>query len=248
MPWRDKPTFYYVLVSELMLQQTQVTRVLPKFHDFITRFPDEIALSQAPLSAVIQAWQGLGYNRRAKYLHDAAKHLVDAVPRTISETMVLPGVGKNTAGALMNYVYQQPTVFIETNIRTVYFYHFFSHNNNISDNTIIDLVDQTLDREHPREWFWALMDYGAALKKQGSSLISMSKHYKKQSPLKGSVREMRGKIIAALSRQPLTEKELRDLVRADHRFDAALASLATDQLITITSTLVQLADTPAATV
>lgn len=248
MPWRDEPTFYYVLVSELMLQQTQVTRVLQKFHDFIIRFPNETVLSQAPLSAVIQTWQGLGYNRRAKYLHDSAKQLVKTTPTTLSEIMTLPGVGKNTAGALMNYVYQQPTPFVETNIRTVYFYHFFSHAHDIPDNTVLELVRQTLDDEHPREWFWALMDYGAILKQQGSGSLSTSRHYKKQSPLKGSVREVRGQIITALSPHPLTEKTLRATVHADHRFGAALRSLVADQLITITPTRVQLADTPEKTV
>ena len=126
MPWRSQPMLYYVLVSELMLQQTQVARVLPKFAEFTTRFPTIDALAAAQLSAVLQAWQGLGYNRRAKYLHSAAQAIAAGAPiATQADLMALPGVGVNTAGAIMNYVYQVPTAFVETNIRTVYFNHFF---------------------------------------------------------------------------------------------------------------------------
>lgn len=246
MPWRDEPTFYYVLVSELMLQQTQVSRVIPKFHDFIHQFPDEVALDAAPLSAVLRAWQGLGYNRRAQYLHAAAHQIVTrGTPTTIAEATALPGVGINTAGALMNYVYQQPTPFVETNIRTVYFYHFFQNDHNIPDAAILERVATTMDNETPRQWFWALMDYGAFLKQQGAGAIATSKHYKKQSPLRGSIREMRGRIITALSIQPMSEHALRSAVQADERFSIALSRLLADKLITVDSQEIRLADTDA---
>ena len=123
MPWRDDTRPYYVLVSELMLQQTQVDRVIPKFDAFITRFPDEAALAAASLADVLTLWSGLGYNRRAKYLHDAAKMIMaefsGIFPTTYDELVKLPGVGPNTAGAIMTYAYNQPVVFIETNVRTV---------------------------------------------------------------------------------------------------------------------------------
>lgn len=129
MPWRTDTQPYYILLSELMLQQTQVARVIPKFNESIAVLPTIEALAQAPLSQVITLWQGLGYNRRAKYLHDSAQYIVatcnSLFPSHEQELLKLPGVGKNTAGAICAYAFNQPALFIETNIRTVYIYHFF---------------------------------------------------------------------------------------------------------------------------
>lgn len=232
MPWRDDPSFYHVLVSELMLQQTQVARVLVKFSDFMTAFPTIETLAQAPLAEVLRVWQGLGYNRRAKFLHEAAKYVVvHRQPTTLDELMELPGVGRNTAGALMNYVYDIPTPFIETNIRTVYLNHFFAGAKSVSDRELYEIVEATMDREHPREWGWALMDYGAWLKTQGAGMVNASRHYRKQSPLKGSVREIRGKIIARLSEHDYDLTSLEMTVGGDERFLPALNGLERDGLI-----------------
>lgn len=242
MPWRDDPSFYHVLVSELMLQQTQVPRVLVKFDEFMQAFPTIEVLARASLADVLRVWQGLGYNRRAKFLHDAARYVAaHGQPDMLEELMKLPGVGRNTAGALMNYVYQVPTPFIETNIRTVYLTHFFEGAQGVADSEIYERVAATMDREHPREWFWALMDYGAWLKRQGASSLVSSKHYRKQSPLKGSIREVRGRIIAQLARGG--EHEITELMRevsADGRFDTALAGLVRDGLIQRRGTRVHL--------
>lgn len=232
MPWRDKPTFYHVLVSELMLQQTQVPRVRVKFAEFMQAFPDVEALAAAPLSDVLRIWQGLGYNRRAKFLHEAARYVVaHGQPTTREGLMRLPGVGHGTAGALMNYVYEVPTAFVETNVRTVYFNHFFEGRAGVSDRELLTLVDATMDREHPREWYWALMDYGTWLKRQGAAKLVYSKHYHRQSPLKGSVREVRGQIITRLTERDYTVDELADTLPADERFDAALTGLVRDGLV-----------------
>lgn len=239
MPWRETTDPYFVLVSELMLQQTQVDRVIPKFNDFMIKFPTIKDLAQAKLSEVLIAWSGLGYNRRAKFLHLAAqKVLTDfhgMIPDTLDELVSLPGVGPNTAGAILAYSFNQPVIFIETNIRTVYFHHFFGDEIGISDKELRELVQSTLDHEHPREWYWAMMDYGSFLKKQGLGKIDQSRHYKKQSPLKGSVREVRGMIVKTLAQGPLTEEELRVLVPNDERFDLALTALLAEGLITKTS-------------
>ena len=215
MPWRTNTDPYYVLVSEIMLQQTQVSRVIPKFNEFMTKFPTIQVLAAAPLSDVLTIWNGLGYNRRAKYLHDAAKQIISdnqllslfAPPhlQTLNSPknpkkarpftpvtgvtrlglaklfLRLPGVGNNTAGAILAYSYNQPAVFIETNIRTVYFHHFFTNQLNVTDKEIAELLDQTMDKEHPREFYWALMDYGAQLKRSGLDQLSKSTGYKKQS-------------------------------------------------------------------
>jgi A/G-specific adenine glycosylase len=235
MPWRENTDPYYIFVSELMLQQTQVDRVIPKFVAFIERFPTLQALAATSLAEVLVLWSGLGYNRRAKYLHDAAKKVTSEfrgeMPRIYAELVTLPGIGPNTGGAIMNYAYNVPTVFIETNVRTVYFHHFFEEDYEVSDREVRQMVDQTLDQEHPREFYWALMDYGSWLKRQGAGRITKSKHYKKQSPLKGSIREIRGQIIRQLTSQNLTREELTGRVDYDLRFDSALDGLIADGLV-----------------
>ncbi len=232
MPWRDDPSLYNVLVSELMLQQTQVPRVLTKFAEFMSVFPTIESLASASLADVLIVWQGLGYNRRAKYLHEAAKYIVaNGQPTDIEGLVKLPGVGKNTAGAIMAYVYNQPVAYIETNIRTVYFHHFYPNDANVSDARLLELVAATVDKEHPREWYWALMDYGAFLKSQGMGRLDVSKHYKKQSALKGSVREVRGQILRALVSGDMTLADLKATLDADGRFTPAFDGLLADGLI-----------------
>jgi A/G-specific adenine glycosylase len=235
MPWRRDTRPYYILVSELMLQQTQVERVIPKFEAFIRAFPDESTLAQANLAEVLTLWQGLGYNRRAKYLHDSAKHIVQfyysSFPTQVHNLLSLPGVGKNTAGALRVYAFNQPEAFIETNIRTVYFYHFFHPLDSIADNEILPLLQQTINHSQPRQFYWALMDYSSWLKRQGIKNVGQSKHYKKQSRLEGSVRQVRGQIIKQLAESGLAEAELERRVGVDERFDMALSGLVREGLV-----------------
>ena len=242
MPWRDDPTFYHVLVSEIMLQQTQVERVRVKYDEFMARFPSVEKLADAKLSEVLKLWQGLGYNRRAKFLHDAAKRIAaEGQPRTFNQMVDLPGIGKNTAGALMNYVYNSPTAFVETNIRTVYFHHFFPDALEVHDRELLELVESTMDRENPREWFWALMDYGTFLKKQGYGRLSTSKHYKKQSKLEGSLRQMRGIIVKRLAEGPRTMTAFAREVN-DERFTPALDGLIRDGLVARSKSELRLTD------
>jgi A/G-specific adenine glycosylase len=231
MPWRQDTRPYYVLVSELMLQQTQVDRVIPKFNAFIAKFPDEITLADASLGDVLRFWNGLGYNRRAKFLHEAAKRIVDIhdgiFPGTYENILALPGVGQSTAGAIMTYAFNKPVIFIETNVRTVYLHHFFSGETKVGDKELGELVGHTLDTTDPRTFYWALMDYGTWLKKNYPRVTSKSKHYKKQGPLKGSLREMRGQIIRLLTTDSLNVKAL----KTDDRFQPALDSLIRDGLV-----------------
>jgi endonuclease III family protein len=231
MPWRDQPTLYYVLVSELMLQQTQVTRVLAKFTEFTTEFPDIESLAAAELTEMLRAWQGLGYNRRAQYLHRASQAIAAGAPvATLDGLVELPGIGINTAGAIMNYVYQVPTPFIETNIRTVYLNHFFAGQTAVVDRDILPIVKRTMDQANPRQWFWALMDYGSELKSQGKGKLSASRHYAKQSQFTGSLRQMRGEILRRyVGGQSLAE--ITAELQNDSRFMAALDGLRRDGLI-----------------
>lgn len=244
MPWRRDTRPYFVLVSELMLQQTQVDRVIPKFEAFTERFPNEIALAQASLSDVLALWNGLGYNRRAKYLHDAAKMIMadfaGRFPDTIDELKKMPGVGPNTAGAIMAYAFNKPAVFVETNVRTVYFHHFFTDSDKVSDEELKQALEATMDRDSPRDFYWKLMDYGSWLKKQGAGKIRLSAHYVKQSPLKGSVREVRGQIIKALTGSDLYAEELQKSVTVDDRYEKALSGLKNDGLVMQTGELLHL--------
>lgn len=238
MPWRQNTDPYWVLASELMLQQTQVDRVIPKFHEFMTTFPTIKDLARAPLAEVLKIWSGLGYNRRAKFLHETAKKVETdfkgKIPETFETLVRLPGVGPNTAGAILAYSFNQPVVFIETNIRTVYFHHFFEDESLVSDAQLKQLVTETIDAEHPREWYWALMDYGAFLKKQGAGRIDKSRHYKKQTPLKGSLREIRGLILKALAVEDIESGVLQARLPQDERYAKALAALLSENMVQVT--------------
>lgn len=244
MPWRDDTRPYYVLVSELMLQQTQVDRVIPKFNAFIDAFPNEKALADASLADVLRLWSGLGYNRRAKYLYEAAKMIVEdfkgEFPSRREDLLLLPGVGPGTAGAILTYAFNQPVVFIETNVRTVYFHHFFQEGELVTDAQLALIMEQTIDHEHPREFYWALMDYGTWLKKNGAGKNSQSAHYKKQSPLRGSVREVRGQILTLLSKGDTTRSEIEVTLVADDRFAVALTGLLEDGLVQETKNILHL--------
>ena len=202
MPWRDTVDPYCILVSEFMLQQTQTERVLLKYDPFITRFPDFQTLSRAGLKKVLAAWQGLGYNRRAINLKETAEEIISRysgkVPESTEELIQLPGIGKATAGAILAFVFNKPSVFIETNIRRVFIHFFFQDKKDIQDKEIMPLVEKTLDHENPRHWYYALMDYGTMLKKQGSNPNRKSAHYSRQAPFEGSNRQARGAILRHL--------------------------------------------------
>jgi A/G-specific adenine glycosylase len=185
---------YKILVSEVMLQQTQVDRVTPKYTQFLHKFPTVQDLAAARLSDVLKVWSGLGYNRRAKYIWDAAKMLEKEFngefPETIEELKSIPGIGPNTAGALMAYAYNKPVVFIETNIRTVIIHHFFKDKTSVTDKQIREVLAKVVPKAgkndvqgsilEPREFYWAMMDYGSYLKKTIGNLSRASKHYTRQ--------------------------------------------------------------------
>jgi len=238
LPWRKSKKPYCILVSEIMLQQTQVDRVIPKYQAFLKQFPTVQKLAAAPLSDVLILWQGLGYNRRAKLLHQCAQVVVHThkgrFPRDFEALKALPGVGPYTAGAICAFAYNQAVPLIETNIRTVFIHHFFHDKTDVSDAALVRYIALTMDHKNPREWYWALMDYGSYLKKTVGNLNVKSKHYVKQSKFQGSDRQIRGAIVRALSEDPvLSRHKLHSLLTQfeDIRIDAQLHLLESEGLI-----------------
>lgn len=236
LPWRHTRDPYRVMVSEVMLQQTQVPRVVPKYLEFTARFPDVRSLARAPLRRVLAAWSGLGYNRRALYLKRAAQQIMSehngSVPDTIGQLARLPGIGANTAGAILAYAFDRPAVFIETNIRTVYAHHFFP-GRRIDDRRLLPLVGQTLDRRHPRRWYGALMDYGAWLKQRGAGAVHRAAGPRRQERFQGSDRQLRGNVIRLLTHRAMTTASLRAATgEPAARVARILKALAAEGLVT----------------
>ena len=240
LPWRQAgPSAvldsYHIVVSEMMLQQTQVSRVIPKYLEFLELFPTVQALSSAELSSVLRAWSGLGYNRRAKFLWQAAGEVVGhhdgTFPSTERELVALPGIGKNTAGAVLAYAYNQPAVYVETNIRTVFLHHFFDGQNAVSDAAILSKVAETLDLDTPREWYWALMDYGSYLKKSEATSTARSASYVRQSTFQGSRRQIRGQVIRHLTLVGTASYGALLLAINNDRLGSVLADLVAEGMI-----------------
>ncbi len=199
LPWRHTKNPYEIMVSEAMLQQTQVSRVLKKYPEFLKAFPNVRALAKAPTARVLKVWQGLGYNRRALALKKAAETVVKdfngKFPQTAEKLESLPGIGQSTRGAIMAFAFGIPTVFIETNIRAVFIHFFFKDSAAVHDHDVLKLIEKTLDRKDPRSWYYALMDYGLYLKQTLPNPSRKSVHHAKQSPFKGSRREIRSRIL-----------------------------------------------------
>lgn len=236
LPWRKTQDAYRILVSEIMLQQTQVDRVIPKYKSFLKRFPTLKALANASLGDVLREWQGLGYNRRAKMLHLCAKEVMEKYkgkfPLTHAELVALPGIGNYTAGAIMAFAYDAGIPIVETNIRTVIIHHCFHDDTDITDKEVLTVAERILDFKRPREWYYALMDYGSYLKKTFGNSNQRSKHYTKQSPFKNSDRQIRGAILRTLAEKTLTREELHTQMPYDiSRIDAQLERLSEEEMI-----------------
>lgn len=202
LPWRAAPDPYRVLVSEIMLQQTQAERVAERFPWFIASFPDFAALARAPLRRVLAAWRGLGYNRRALSLKRIAARVVadlgGVLPRFPEELRALPGIGKATASSIAAFAFGAPETFIETNIRAAFIHDFFPGRRAVDDREIAPLVARTLDRRDPRKWYNALMDYGAMVKARHGNPARRSVHHRGQPAFEGSDRQLRGRALRAL--------------------------------------------------
>ena len=213
LPWRASSDPYHILISEIMLQQTQVQRVVAKYGEFVATFPDFSSLAQASLPEILRVWQGLGYNRRAMALQQTARWVVaeydGKLPDSIETLRTFPGIGAATAGAIVAFAFNRPAVFIETNIRRVFLHFFFPGRNGVKDREILPLVEKTLDKTEPRSWYHALMDYGTMLKKLCQNPNKRSAHYNRQPPFRGSDREIRGMVLRTLlAKRALPAKDL----------------------------------------
>jgi A/G-specific adenine glycosylase len=208
LPWRRTKNPYRILVSEIMLQQTQVERVIEKYPEFLAAFPDFPSLAGAPLPQLLGLWQGMGYNRRALLLRRLAQQVVSEhrgkLPPDPETLIGLPGIGPYTAGAVMAFAFNKPAAFLDTNIRRAYIDEFFADREKIHDGEIAPLLRQTMDTKNPRRWYNALMDYGAMLKRRQGNPNRRSAHYARQSPFENSNRQVRGMILKLL----ITESSL----------------------------------------
>lgn len=238
--WRNIDDPYAVLVSEIMLQQTQTSRVAPKFELWMTEFPNFQTLATAPLRDVLSVWQGLGYNRRALFLHKTAQAIMSdfggQLPADPQILVTLPGIGKNTAGSVCAFAFNAPTVFIETNIRAVYIHSFFKDKEKVKDSELEPLIVQTVDKKNPREWYYALMDYGVELKQRCVNPSRKSAHHAKQSKFEGSHRQIRGAILRLLAQkdQLLLEVFFTEINRKPDEIQKALHELVNEGFIVFT--------------
>jgi A/G-specific adenine glycosylase len=246
LPWRDTSDPYRILVSEIMLQQTQVARVQERYTGFVMRFPDFATLHAAPVEELLRAWQGLGYNRRALALKKTASLIMNEwngiLPDDETSLCSLPGIGKATAAAVLAFAFGKPSVLIETNIRRVFIHCYFQDRASVTDKEILLLVGETLDRRNPRDWYYALMDYGSYLGKTRENPNRRSRQYKKQSPFEGSVRQVRGKVLSYMVRNgnTLTRDLYSEIDLPPERIDPVLASLLDEGFIVMEGDIVKI--------
>lgn len=237
LPWRKTTDPYKILVSGMMLQQTQVERVIPYYKQFIKKYPSVRTLAKAPLSDVLKAWQGLGYNRRAKFLHGASKYIVEVyggkVPQDALDLESIWGIGPYTARAVMTFAHNHNAIFIETNIRTVIIHHYFKDDEGVTDEKIAEVLQKVLPKGRAREWYSALMDYGAHLKRSGVQINKKAKGYLKQSTFTGSNRQARGAILRELSKTPHMKKRILKLLGEgrEEQLETALEKLLKEGMI-----------------
>jgi A/G-specific adenine glycosylase len=242
LAWRRTTDPYRILVSEIMLQQTQVERVTVKYPAFIDKFPDFPSLAEAPLSDVLAVWQGMGYNRRAISLQNCARQVVEKYDGTIPQDpevlATFPGIGRATAASICAFAFNMPVVFIETNIRRVFIHFFFDEDEPVHDADILPFVTRSLCQENPRIWYWALMDLGSALKKIIPNPNRRSTQYVRQSAFPGSDREIRGRVIKMLLTSP--DQETEELIQNTggdrDRVLRILRTLEKEGFLTITGT------------
>lgn len=213
LPWRNTHDAYEIWISEVMLQQTQVSRVDGRWQHWLELFPTVDALAAASSTDVLSEWQGMGYNRRALLLHNAAQTIVEtyhgAMPRKLKELCAIPSIGKATAAGIRAFAYDLPGVYLETNVRTVFLHELMPDAVDVPDSALVPLIEEACPKEMltitgaahpctPRSWYYALLDYGAHLKKTLPNPSRRSRAHTKQSRFEGSHRQKRAAIVRLL--------------------------------------------------
>lgn len=238
--WRSTYDPYSIVVSEIMLQQTQTSRVAEKYEAFLKRFPTFEQLAQASTADLLTEWVGLGYNRRALALQGIAQTVTEkyngVLPNDPAILETFKGLGPATAASICAFAFNRPATFIETNIRAVYLHAFFGHRKEpVSDKELLPLVAATVDKERAREWYYALMDCGVELKKLYKNPSRKSKHYSRQSKFEGSDRQIRGAVVRFLIQHKIaTYQEFHTLGFEKGRLDRILEDLCVEQFIQLT--------------
>ena len=208
LPWRNTRDPYEIWLSEVMLQQTQVPRVLARWQEWLERFPTVVALAHADTADVLAAWQGMGYNRRALALKAAAETVCtdyDGVfPNDAAALRALPGIGPATAQGIRAFAFDLPGVYLETNVRTVLLHELFPGEEGVSDRALVPILRDTCPADasdpadDPRAWYYALLDYGAYLKRTLPNPSRRSASHTRQSRFEGSHRQKRAELLRVL--------------------------------------------------
>ena len=264
MAWRNTRNPYRILVSEVMLQQTQVERVREKYAEFLKQFPSVHILAKAQLGDVIRAWSGLGYNRRAKYLHECVKEVLlnhqGKFPNDMTTLMTLPGIGLSTAGALQAFAFGEDEPMIDTNIRRILTRTFFSPKMSrlrldmvgVSDKELYVFAKSLIPKGKGREWNYAMLDLGATLctARHHSKLCPLAKlhgpvsdfvYKKPQKKFANSDRFYRGRILSQLLISPHTSESLQEVLALEQGLlHLILTKLAKEHLIVVSKKSVTL--------
>ena len=235
LPWRHRVDPYAVLVSEIMLQQTQVPRVVPKYEAFLTAYPRLEDLGAAPLDEVLRLWRGLGYNNRARRLRDCAAAAVAAggrpaqLPRTLAGLRELPGIGPYTARAVLVFAHNDDVAAVDANVRRV-LTHELGLPPDLGDADLQAAADSVLPRGRSRDWHNALMDYGSLVLTARATGIAPRT---RQSAFQGSRRWYRSRLLRELlERGPRSFEELAAALEVTPQVAAELADLlARDGLV-----------------
>jgi A/G-specific adenine glycosylase len=228
-PWRTTSDPWEILVSEVMLQQTQTSRVVNKYRTFLARYPHPGALADSSIEELLGLWKGLGYNRRGLNLKRCAESIVTEhggrVPNDQDALEALPGIGAYTASAVRAFAFNEPVVLIETNIRRLFLYTFFLDREQVNDREVLEVIAHALDASDPKGWYAALMDLGSALKSWVPNPNRKSTHYAKQARFEGSNRQIRGRILGMLLSGPSTMDELESLPFENTRIEEQVGAL-----------------------
>ncbi|MHA1924744.1 MAG: Fe-S cluster assembly protein HesB [Candidatus Thorarchaeota archaeon] len=229
LPWRNNPSPYNVLVSEVMLQQTQVIRVIPKYLKFLETFPNIESLAEADTKRLLQVWSGLGYNRRAIWLRDAAREIVrrGEFPQTAEELCTLKGIGLYTSRSILIFAFNRDMAAIDTNIRRVLIASGFA-DEKTSNRQLQSVADRLLLEGRSSDWHNALMDYGSEVLTSSTTGISP---ISSQPKFAGSNRQLRGAIIRHLTCTDALDIERLVLSLKEEGIDSSTVESVLEQLI-----------------